>query len=114
MKKRGGKSANMYVMFGLLAVLFISLGYLSMQSKEGFKEGADDTTSDITKIASAIAAAGAGDKKEKEEEEEKKEEKAGFRNRFGGRNRQGFRVREGMEMACPEGKSRKLPGGPCN
>jgi hypothetical protein len=29
----GGKSANMYVMFGLLAVLFVSLGYLSMQGK---------------------------------------------------------------------------------
>jgi len=25
----------MYVIFGLLAVLFVSLGYLSMQSKEG-------------------------------------------------------------------------------
>jgi hypothetical protein len=33
--KKHGKSANMYVMFGLLAVLFISLGYLSMQKKEG-------------------------------------------------------------------------------
>jgi len=29
----------MYVMFGLLAVLFVSLGYLSMQSqREGFEK----------------------------------------------------------------------------
>lgn len=36
MKRRGGKSANMYVMFALLAVLFVSLGYLSMQkTREG-------------------------------------------------------------------------------
>jgi hypothetical protein len=36
MKRRGGKSANMYVMFALLAVLFVSLGYLSMQKgREG-------------------------------------------------------------------------------
>ena len=35
MKKSGSKSANMYVMFGLLAVLFVSLGCLSMQSIEG-------------------------------------------------------------------------------
>jgi hypothetical protein len=35
MKKYGKKSANMYVMLALLAVLFVSLGYLSMQSKEG-------------------------------------------------------------------------------
>jgi len=35
MKKSGSKSANMYVMFSLLAVLFVSLGYLSMQTKEG-------------------------------------------------------------------------------
>ncbi len=33
------KSAKINVMLGLLAVLFISLGYLSMQGKEGF-EGA--------------------------------------------------------------------------
>jgi hypothetical protein len=40
MKKRISKSMNMYVMFGLLAVLFISLGYLSMQTgREGFEEG---------------------------------------------------------------------------
>lgn len=35
--KKGGKSANMYVMFSLLAVLFVSLGYLAMQS--GGREG---------------------------------------------------------------------------
>ena len=34
------KSAKINVMLGLLAVLFISLGYLSMQGKEGFTEGA--------------------------------------------------------------------------
>jgi hypothetical protein len=39
MKKSGSKSANMYVIFGLLAVLFVSLGYLSMQSKEGMMPG---------------------------------------------------------------------------
>jgi hypothetical protein len=38
MKKRV-KSANINVMLALLAVLFISLGYLSMQKKEGFREG---------------------------------------------------------------------------
>jgi hypothetical protein len=34
----------MYIMFGLLAVLFVSLGYLSMQSREGMEgmEGAAD------------------------------------------------------------------------
>jgi hypothetical protein len=36
MKKRV-KSLNMNVMLGLLAVLFISLGYLSMQGKQGFR-----------------------------------------------------------------------------
>ena len=35
MKKHVSKSVNMYIMFGLLAVLFVSLGYLSMQSREG-------------------------------------------------------------------------------
>ena len=34
------KSAKINVMLGLLAVLFISLGYLTMQKKEGFREGA--------------------------------------------------------------------------
>jgi hypothetical protein len=95
MKKRVGKSANMYVMFGLLAVLFISLGYLSMQAKEGFREGKDDedkdkkkkksgNDSDLGKIVSALAAP-----------------------------KDGFRGREGLEMACEEGKTRKFPGGPC-
>jgi hypothetical protein len=41
MKKRV-KSLNMNVMLGLLAVLFISLGYLSMQGREGFREGLTD------------------------------------------------------------------------
>lgn len=36
MKKYGKKSMNMYVIFGLLAVLFISLGALTMQ---GNREG---------------------------------------------------------------------------
>jgi hypothetical protein len=40
--KKSAKSANMYVMFGLLAVLFLSLGYLSMQ---GAREGMTDETS---------------------------------------------------------------------
>ncbi len=31
------KSAKINVMLGLLAVLFISLGYLTMQKKEGFE-----------------------------------------------------------------------------
>ena len=34
------RSTNKMVMFALLAALFISLGYLASQSKEGFKEGA--------------------------------------------------------------------------
>lgn len=43
MKKRISKSMNMYVIFGLLAVLFISLGYLSMQTgREGFVEGNEE------------------------------------------------------------------------
>jgi len=53
MKRRSvGKSANMYVMFALLAVLFVSLGYLSMQGK---REGMD---------APAPPAAAAAKKKE--------------------------------------------------
>ena len=47
------KSAKINVMLGLLAVLFISLGYLTMQKKEGFREGAlvnfGDTTTVIRK-----------------------------------------------------------------
>ena len=99
MKKRVGKSTNMYVMFGLLAVLFISLGYLSMQAKEGLENKEDKeeeekekkktgNDSDLGKIVSALAAP-----------------KDGFRNRYRGR--------EGFEPACPEGKTRKIPGGPC-
>ncbi len=37
--KRHIKGANMNVMLGLLAVLFISLGYLSMQNREGMEAG---------------------------------------------------------------------------
>ena len=36
------KGSNKMVMFALFAVLLVSLGYLSMQGKEGFKEGADE------------------------------------------------------------------------
>ena len=44
MKRHGHvKGANKMVMFALLAVLLVSLGYLSMQGKEGFKEGAVPT-----------------------------------------------------------------------
>jgi hypothetical protein len=35
--KKHMKKLNINVMLGLLAVLFISLGYLSMQGKEGMK-----------------------------------------------------------------------------
>ena len=45
MKKSGRKSANMYVMFGLLAVLFVSLGCLSMQSKASGREGLTELVS---------------------------------------------------------------------
>jgi hypothetical protein len=60
MKKRISKSANMYVMFGLLAVLFVSLGYLSMQ---GSREGLTISTDDIKTTD------------EKDEKDEKKEDK---------------------------------------
>ena len=40
--KKHMKSANMKVMFGLLAVLFISLGYLSMQGREGMTGGKEE------------------------------------------------------------------------
>jgi len=102
MKKRVGKSANMYVMFGLLAVLFISLGYLSMQSKEGLEDKKEE------------------DKKEEDKKEEKKSGNDSDLGKIvsalakdGFRGRQGFRGREGLEMACPEGKTRAFPGGPC-
>ena len=37
--KKHGKSSKMYVIIGLLAVLFVSLGVLSMQGRrEGMKE----------------------------------------------------------------------------
>ncbi len=53
MKKRV-KSLNINVMLGLLAVLFISLGYLSMQGREGFREG---LTEEEKKTAEAAEAA---------------------------------------------------------
>lgn len=37
--KKHMKPANMKIMLGLLAVLFISLGYLSMQGREGMTGG---------------------------------------------------------------------------
>ena len=59
MKRRSvGKSANMYVMFALLAVLFVSLGYLSMQGK---REGMEEPPS---AAAAAVVAAVAAKKKE--------------------------------------------------
>ena len=72
MKKSGSKSANMYVMFGLLAVLFVSLGYLSMQGKEGmenkkkagFKGGREGMTpGDKKKAALGIEGMTPGEKK---------------------------------------------------
>jgi hypothetical protein len=67
MKKRISKSMNMYVIFGLLAVLFISLGYLSMQTgREGFvegAEGADTPTATITLPISSDAPTPVGTKK---------------------------------------------------
>ena len=53
MKKHVSKSVNMYIMFGLLAVLFVSLGYLSMQSREGMEGAADPTAADPTAMAVA-------------------------------------------------------------
>ena len=50
MKRHGHvKGANKMVMFALLAVLLVSLGYLSMQGKEGFKEGAKPAPATMTK-----------------------------------------------------------------
>ena len=84
--KKGGKSANMYVMFSLLAVLFVSLGYLAMQGGE--REGMTDE-----------------EKKAKEEEEKAKalEIPTGPEGKLvlppaiaALTNKQGFRGREGM------------------
>ena len=69
MKKRISKSANMYVMFGLLAVLFVSLGYLSMQSREGFREGMESSEA-LAAIAKTLAE---GKKPEEKKDEEKKD-----------------------------------------
>ena len=71
MKKRISKSANMYVMFGLLAVLFVSLGYLSMQSREGFREGMESSEA-LAAIAKTLAEG-------KKPEEKKEEKKDGFK-----------------------------------
>ncbi len=50
------KSANMYVMFGLLALLFVSLGYLSMQgSREGMEDAIPPTTITIGGPATTVA-----------------------------------------------------------
>lgn len=38
MKHRPTSGKKTYVMIGLLAILFISMGYLSMQRKEGLKD----------------------------------------------------------------------------
>ena len=80
--KKGGKSANMYVMFSLLAVLFVSLGYLAMQG--GGREGMTD-------------------EEKKKEEEEKAKAIAGPAGKLvlppaiaALQNKQGFRGREGM------------------
>ena len=35
------RGSNKMVMFALVGVLLVSLGYLMLQTKEGFKEGAD-------------------------------------------------------------------------
>ena len=47
MKKRV-KSLNINVMLGLLAVLFISLGYLSMQGRQGFRGGREGFREGLT------------------------------------------------------------------
>jgi hypothetical protein len=91
MKKRISKSANMYVMFGLLAVLFVSLGYLSMQSREGFREGMESSEA-LAAIAKTLAD---GKKPEEKKDEEKKEaKKDGFKGK-----------KEGMAGKCPTGQS---------
>ena len=86
MKKRISKSANMYVMFGLLAVLFVSLGYLSMQSREGFREGMESSEA-LAAIAKTLAE---GKKPEEKKDEEKKD---GFKGK-----------KEGMAGKCTTGQ----------
>jgi len=55
--KKGGKSANMYVMFSLLAVLFVSLGYLAMQGggREGMPKEEEEKAKEEEEKAKAIA-----------------------------------------------------------
>jgi hypothetical protein len=58
--KKSAKSANMYVMFGLLAVLFLSLGYLSMQGgREGMSGESPSGTPDATPNGPAVPTGGA-------------------------------------------------------
>ena len=89
MKKRISKSANMYVMFGLLAVLFVSLGYLSMQSREGFREGMESSEA-LAAIAKTLAE---GKKPEEEPEKKKEAKKDGFKGK-----------KEGMAGKCTTGQ----------
>ena len=53
------RGANKMVMFALLAVLLISLGYLAMQSKEGFKEGAEPVSTSGENASATPASADA-------------------------------------------------------
>jgi hypothetical protein len=68
--KKIGKSSNMYVMLALLAVLFVSLAFLSVQSsKEGFygfgkkKEGLDGMPSGMPTVIKGAMKAGIVDPK---------------------------------------------------
>jgi hypothetical protein len=42
MKHRAASGKKTYVMLGLLAILFISMGYLSMQRREGLEMQKDE------------------------------------------------------------------------
>ena len=60
------KSLNINVMLGLLSVLFISLGYLSMQGKQGFRskrEGFREGLTDAEKKTAEEKEKAAADKK---------------------------------------------------
>ncbi len=75
--KKKMKSAKINVMLGLLAVLFISLGYLTMQKKEGFREGAlfnVDLSSDKKTTTTTKKKTTKKKDSDKEEEEEEAEE----------------------------------------
>ncbi len=48
------KSLNINVMLGLLAVLFISLGYLSMQGKQGFRGSREGFKEGIEYLPQAV------------------------------------------------------------